>query len=604
MISEGMMLLKFKIAKKFLIYLKPHIKNLSFMFLAVIVNQICSLMLPSLMARLIDVGIKQNGIELESLRAEVTSLDQIIFYQTSYILKLGGFMLVVTLASVLFAVYIYKLKTQISSSISSKIRQDVFYKLMNFSYAKASELSSSSLMTRLTNDVEEVQSFVMLATQFIIPPVMMLGGIVMAVAVNPSMVWIIILGGIVCAGVVFGGMKIIAPRTELIKKLEDKFNLIIKEQLSGVRVIRGFGNELFEENRFKNANLELTNISLFISNVTALMSPVLTVLSNLLTVYILFVSSAKVSVGKMQVGEVVAFMQYALLILGAFVMMSLILSMIPRFFVSMQRISEILDSPVEVKDIDRSLELKDETAGCIKFSDVSFSYSKDLKPVLKDVSFKLNSGSTVAIVGGVGSGKSSLLKLILGFYDSVEGKIEFDGKDIKYFKREDILKKVSYVSQKPFLFSGTVESNLKLGNLNLSEDEMKNVLKIVSLDNLIGDEGLKTPVLQSGNNLSGGQKQRLSIARGIVKKADIYIFDDAFSALDFKTEFLVRNAVLDYLKNKTIFLVSQRVGTVKNSDKIIVLSEGKVVSIGGHQELLDNCEVYRKMFEMQIGSGL
>ncbi len=598
------MLLKFKIAKKFLIYLKPHIKNLSFMFLAVVMSQMCSLMLPSLMVRLIDVGIKQNGIESEDLRAEVMSLDQIIFYQTSYILKLGGLMLIVTLASVLFTVYIYKLKTQISSSISSKLRQDVFYKLMNFSYAKASEFSSSSLMTRLTNDVEEVQSFVMLATQFIIPPVMMMGGIVMAIAVNPSMVWIIILGGMICAGIVFGGMKLISSRTELIKKLEDKFSLVIKEQLSGVRVIRGFGNELFEENRFKNASLELTNISLFISNVTALMSPVLTVFSNFLTVYILLVSSAKVNAMEMQVGEVVAFMQYTLLILGAFVMMSLILSMIPRFFVSMQRISEILDSPLELKEINRSLELKDETAGCIEFKGVSFSYAKDLSPALKDVSFKIDSGSTVAIVGSVGSGKSSLLKLILGFYDPSEGKIEFDGKDVKYFKREDMLKKVSYISQKPFLFSGTVESNLKFGNLNLSEDEMKNALKIVNLDKLVEDEGLKTPVLQSGSNLSGGQKQRLSIARGIIKKADIYIFDDAFSALDFKTEFLVRNAILEYLKNKTIFLVSQRIGTIKNSDKIIVLREGKVVSIGVHQELLENCKVYRKMFEVQMGSKL
>ena len=572
------------------------------MFFTTIISQICALLLPMLMCNLIDIGIKQHGMQQNSpLIGAVQIEDQIIGMQMNYIVKTGGMMLGISLLAAVCTILTSKLTTKISCNISANLRKDVFHKIMSFPYAKAVEFSSSSLITRVTTDVEQVQSFLILITQMFIPPIMMIGGIAMVLMTSPSLAWIILLGGSLSAFITLKGFKSINSRAKLLQKTEDNFNLVLKEQLSGIKITRSFGNQDFELERFKKSNLEFADISLFINKITALISPALMIWGNLLTVLILFLSAQKINSYEMKVGETVAFMQYAMLVMSAFVMVSLMLSMIPKLFVSMQRVSEVLNVPEEIQTDDIPLPNHFASTTQLQFKNVYFKYPSNSTNTLTDINFKINLGSKIAIIGNVGSGKSTLIKLITRLYDPDEGEILLGEKSIKSFEKSSILQNICYVSGQDFLFSGTVDSNLRLGNPESTSEDMMEVLKIVQMEKFIEEKGLETTIAPAGSNLSGGQKQRLCMARGLLKKASVYLFDDTFSALDFKTEFEVRNKILSYLNSKTVFLVSQRIGTIKNLDKIIVMDEGKIVGIGNHEELYQNCHIYRNMLRVQVG---
>ena len=594
--------MNFKKIKQFLVYLKSQTRNLILMFFTTIISQICALLLPMLMCNLIDIGIKQHGMQQNSpLIGAVQIEDQIIGMQMNYIVKTGGMMLGISLLAAVCTILTSKLTTKISCNISANLRKDVFHKIMSFPYAKAVEFSSSSLITRVTTDVEQVQSFLILITQMFIPPIMMIGGIAMVLMTSPSLAWIILLGGSLSAFITLKGFKSINSRAKLLQKTEDNFNLVLKEQLSGIKITRSFGNQDFELERFKKSNLEFADISLFINKITALISPALMIWGNLLTVLILFLSAQKINSYEMKVGETVAFMQYAMLVMSAFVMVSLMLSMIPKLFVSMQRVSEVLNLPEETPTADMPLPNHFASTTQLQFKNVYFKYPSNSTNTLTDINFKINLGSKIAIIGNVGSGKSTLIKLITRLYDPDEGEILLGEKSIKSFEKSSILQNICYVSGQDFLFSGTVDSNLRLGNPESTSEDMMEVLKIVQMEKFIEEKGLETTIAPAGSNLSGGQKQRLCMARGLLKKASVYLFDDTFSALDFKTEFEVRNKILSYLNSKTVFLVSQRIGTIKNLDKIIVMDEGKIVGIGNHEELYQNCHIYRNMLRVQVG---
>lgn len=577
--------MKFRYMGLFFGYLKKNLKSLLLMLSLVGLNQICYLYIPALMSDLIDVGIRGQG--------------DIISSQTAYILKVGALMLLVTLVSIFITIAVNRIMAKISSDISYSIRKDLFRKIMNLPYAEASRFSASSLMTRLTSDTQQVQSLIMTSTQLVLPPMMLFGGVFMSIRVCPSLTWIIILGGIIAGLIVFSCLSMIASKSKIMQETEDEFNLTVNERLGGIFITRCFGNSLFEQERFRKVNSKFANISFFISRITAIMSPILTLCANLLSVLVIWTSSLRVAQSEMNVGEVVAFMQYTFMIVGAFIMISMMVSMIPRSLVSIKRVGEILSFEEKPK-VNLKL-LSGDFDGEIEFRNVGFKYPEAAEKALEDISFGVKSGEKIGIIGSVGSGKSTLLKLILGFYDSFDGEILFGGESIRNLEKNSILDAISYVSQNDSLFSGTVSSNLRFGREEISDDELRQVLEIVNLSDLASSEGLSKEVLQQGKNFSGGQRQRLTIARALLRDSKVFIFDDVFSNLDFKTEAQVRNKILKKLEEKTVILVSQRVGTIKNADKIIVLDSGRIIAVGNHESLIKNCELYRKMIRLQVG---
>ena len=575
--------------KKFGTYLKSSRKELILVFIIMCLNQACCLLLPTFMSKLIDIGIKQNGFE--SLDFHLESSKEIISFQTAYILKIGALMLVVALVSLLLTVWIFRIMGRISSKISMQLRNDLFCKIINFSYAQKSKFSVSYLITCLSNDVEHVQSFMIMCTQFIAPPLMLIGGIIMSLRICAAFTWIILAGGFIAGLIAFSCLSIITSRASVLQKTQDDFNLTIRQQLDGMIIIRGFNNAKFEEKRFERCNSKFTEISLFISKITAIMSPMLTIFSNFLAVLIIWLSALRVSSKMMEIGEVVAFMQYTLMIIGGVVAISLMISTVPQSVVSLKRVRKVLDCIQE--DESGLKELPEEFKGKIQFENVSFKYDNLSNCSLKNINLTINAGEIIGITGTVGAGKSTLLKLLMGFYTPSEGEILFADYNLKDLKKTSILKNISYVSQKDNLFSGTIYDNLKFSNLK--NDNFEDVLKLVCLDEFIEKDITKFNITNAGKNISGGQKQRLALARAILKESSIYVFDDSFSNLDFKTEFSVRNAILERLKGKTIILVSQRIGTIKNADKIVVMHEGKIIGVGTHEKLKSECLVYKDM---------
>lgn len=567
------------------------------MFMLVCLNQICYLFLPSLTADIIDKGIKHTGLNHSEL--SLMTAEELASFQTSYILKIGLLMLLVTLISVFITVIINRIMAKISANISADIKKDIFYKVLNSSYLNASKFSPSSLMTRLTSDSENVKSFIIMLAQLVVPPTLLFGGIFMSFKTCPSLTPLIILGGAAAGAVAFTSLKIIASKAKILQETEDDFNLTVRQQLEGAAVIRSFGNFDFENERFEKINKKFADISFFINKVTAVMSPLMVLCANLLTVSLLWFSSVKIFNQEMQVGDLVAFMQYSLMIVGAFVMLSLMVSVLPRMIVSIKRVGEILECEGEINS--RKKEFPKDFRSNIEFNNVSFKYPGASENSLNSVSFCINYGETVGIIGSVGSGKTTLLRLILGLCEPCSGSICLGGENILDFNKTSLLENISYVSQKSAVFSGSFKSNLTLGSENFDETELQNALKVVKLEDLVAEKGLETPILQQGKNLSGGQKQRLALARNLLKKSRIYIFDDSFSSLDFKTEAEVRNEISKKLCGKTLIFVSQRISTIKNADKIIVLNDGKIAVIGTHDELLKSCEIYKKTANLQNG---
>ncbi|MFV0380122.1 MAG: ABC transporter ATP-binding protein [Anaerorhabdus sp.] len=541
-----------------------------------------------------------NKKEKESLGQDIAKI------QSNYIYKEGFIMLAIALIGAVFAMLGAYLSSTTAGKIARDIRAAVFKKVESFSSVEFGKYSSSSLITRTTNDVQQVQMVLTMVFRMVLFAPLMGIGALLKVFRYPSMLWVL---GLV-VGILFVLLVItflIAyPKFKIVQSLIDKINLVVKEYLSGTLVIRAFNMQKSEEERFDLANKNITKVNLFIARVMSSLMPMMMFLMNASALLILWVGASNIDAGVMQIGEMMAFLQYATQVLMSFFVISFIAVILPRSAVSIRRISEVLDTDVSIVDASDPCEFKEEIQPII-FDNVSFIYPNAEEYVLKDISFKANPNETVAFIGSTGSGKSTLVNLIPRFFEVSSGRILFGDTDIRKFRQSDLRERIGYVPQKGVLFSGDIESNLRYGDQDATDEAINDAIRVSQAKEFVDnkEDGVKSSIAQSGTNVSGGQKQRLSIARAIVKDPDIYIFDDSFSALDYKTDAMLRGALNENIKgkNKIVFIVAQRVSTITNADKIIVLDEGNVVGCGKHDELLENCIVYQEIVASQNSKG-
>lgn len=523
--------------------------------------------------------------------------------QTNYILKAGLKMLLVALISAISIVIVGFLASKTAAGLARNLRYDVFTHVERFSIKELDKFSSASLITRTTNDITQIQNLIVIMIRMVFfAPIMGIGGVIKAIGKSPSMSWIIAVAVIALLGLVSILIIVIMPKFKIVQKLIDKLNLVTRENLSGMMVIRAFSNQQFEENRFDKANRNLTDTNLFINRVMALMYPAMMLIMNGVTILIVWVGAHRIAEANMQVGDMMAYMQYAMQIIFAFLMMSMMFILIPRASVSANRIVEVLETELEIKDPENPKEFDDLLKGVVEFKNVSFKYDGAEENMLKNIDFKALPGETTAIIGSTGSGKTTLLNLILRFQDVTSGEILVDGVDIRKVSQHDLREKIGYVPQKSILFSGTIESNLKYGDEDAEKEDLIKAAEISQSMEFIKEkeEDFRSSISQGGSNVSGGQKQRLSIARALMKKPEIFLFDDSFSALDFKTDSALRKALNERIEKSNIIIVAQRVASIMNAEQIIVLDEGEIVGKGTHKELLENCKPYREIAESQL----
>lgn len=536
---------------------------------------------------------RELGIDLYSL-------------QSSYISKVGFIMILMTFLSALSAITVSFFASRIAAGVSRVLRRDMFKKIESFSNAEFDKFSTASLITRTTNDITQIQTILVMAIRIMCyAPIMAIGATIMAAGKSSSMSWIIALGTLVLIGLISVIYAIAMPKFKMVQKLVDKINLITRENLSGMMVIRAFGTQKFEEKRFEKANGDLTRVNLFVNRVTVFMMPAMTFIMNSINLLVVWRGAHQIAESNMQVGDMMAFMQYAIQVIMSFLMISIMFILIPRASVSAERIEEVLSTEPIIKDKTKPVKLKESPLGIIEFKNVSFKYLNADEYVLKDINFISKPGETTAFIGSTGAGKSTLVNLIPRFYDVTEGEILIDGVDIRDISQHDLRELIGYVPQKGVLFSGSINSNLKYGDRNASDEDVKLASDIAQATSFIEstEGGFNNPISQGGTNVSGGQKQRLSIARALVKKAKIYIFDDSFSALDFKTDAMLRKALKSYTKDSNILIVAQRVSTIMGADQIIVLDKGHMVGKGTHEELLKTCKEYKEIAISQLSKG-
>ncbi len=523
--------------------------------------------------------------------------------QNRFIYKSGALMILMTLLAVICTISVSFLASRTAAGMARDIRSDLFRKVESFSSIEFDSFSTASLITRSTNDVTQVQGAIYMIVRLVAyAPILGIGGIIRALQKSRSMWWLIgvaVLVLIVLIGIVF---VLTLPKFKIMQKLTDRLNLVARESLSGMLVIRAFNMEKYEENRFDKANIDLTSVSLFVTRVFVIMMPFMMLIMNGLVVGIIWVGSHKVSEAAMQVGDMMAFMQYAMQIVFAFLMLTMMFIMIPRAFVAGNRIQEVLATEPVIKDPQEPEEFDKPFKGKVEFRNVSFRYPGAKKNVLQDISFTAESGQTTAFIGATGSGKSTVINLVPRFYEVTEGSILIDGVDIRDVTQHDLREVVGYVPQKSFLFSGTIESNLRFADEDASDEALHSSIDVAQAAEFVYSEdvGIESEIAQGGMNVSGGQKQRLSIARALVKKPPIYIFDDSFSQLDFKTDANLRKALRKQMGDSTLLIVTQRVSTVKNAEQIIVLDDGKIVGKGTHEELLEINDIYREIATSQL----
>lgn len=523
--------------------------------------------------------------------------------QSGYIFRTGVAMVLVALLSMAAAVSVVYLSAKTAAGLGTILRQKVFRKVTTFSNAEFDSFSTASLITRSTNDISQVQNLmVMLLRMVFYAPILGFGGIIKALNTNVSMAWVILVGVVSVLVLVIVMFSIAMPKFKKVQKLVDKVNQVMRESLVGMLIIRAFNTERYEEKKFDDTNNELTKVNLFINRAMSGMMPLMMLIMNGVTLLIIWVGSKEVDLGTIQVGDMMAFMQYAMQIIMSFLMLSMVSIMLPRASVSAQRIVEVLDKEVSIEDPEEPVSFRTDTRGRLEFRDVSFRYGGAEEDVLKDVTFTAEPGEVTAFIGSTGSGKSTLINLIPRFYDVTAGEILLDGVDIRKVSMVALRDKIGYVPQKGVLFSGTIRSNLEYGTENLSEEELLKISEISQSRSFImeKEDNYESMIAQGGTNVSGGQKQRLSIARALAKKPEVFIFDDSFSALDYKTERALRRALREELSESTILIVAQRISTILTADKIVVLDEGEVVGIGTHRELLTSCTVYREIAESQL----
>ena len=523
--------------------------------------------------------------------------------QTGYLAKTGGMMIALAFLGMAASVLVGFLASRVGASAGRDLRGRVFHKVVGFSNHEFNQFSTASLITRSTNDIQQIQMLiVMLLRMVLYAPILAIGGVFQVMKTNVSMSWIIGLAVIIIACMVLLLFVVAMPKFKMLQKLVDKLNLVTREILTGLSVIRAFSTEKHEEKRFDDANVELTKTNLFVNRAMTFMMPAMMLVMNGVSVLIVWTGAHGISDGQMQVGDMMAFIQYTMQIIMGFLMLCMISIMLPRAAVAADRVEEVLKSETIICDPEQPEVLPEQGEGVLSFDHVSFKYPGADEDVLQDITFTARPGQTTAIIGSTGSGKSTLVNLIPRFYDVTEGKITLDGIDIRDIKQHDLREKLGYVPQKGVLFSGNIASNIMFGNQDGTEEEMKEAAEIAQATEFIETkpEGYESPIAQGGSNVSGGQKQRLSIARAIAKHPQVFIFDDSFSALDYKTDVTLRHALAEKTRESTVLIVAQRISTILHAEQILVLDDGKIVGKGTHAELLKNCEVYREIAESQL----
>ena len=523
--------------------------------------------------------------------------------QIHYLLKTGGQMAALALLGMVASIMVAFLASRVGASAGRDLRSGVFHKVVGFSNNEFNHFSTASLITRSTNDIQQIQMLiVMLLRMVLYAPILAIGGVLQVMKTNVSMSWIIGLAVIIIAFVVLLLFLVVMPKFKVLQNLVDKLNLVTREILTGLPVIRAFSTEKHEEERFDDANRTLTKTNLFVNRAMTFMMPVMMLVMNGVSVLIVWTGAHGISDGQMQVGDMMAFIQYTMQIIMGFLMLCMISIMLPRAAVAADRVEEVLKSETMIHDPKQEKHFPKDGKGVLTFDHVSFRYPGADEDVLEDITFTAKPGETTAIIGSTGSGKSTLVNLIPRFYDVTSGDITLDGVDIREVKQQELREKLGYVPQKGVLFSGDIASNIMFGNSHGSDDEMTEAAEIAQATEFIDTkpEKYKSPISQGGANVSGGQKQRLSIARAIAKHPQVFIFDDSFSALDYKTDVTLRRALAEKTSGSTVLIVAQRISTILHAEQIIVLDEGKVAGKGTHAELLRNCPVYREIAESQL----
>lgn len=525
--------------------------------------------------------------------------------QQSYIVMKGLEMLGIALLGVLAAVLVGFFASRVSASVGRQMRRDVFQKVESFSNAEFDRFSTASLITRTTNDVTQVQMLVSMGLRMLCyAPIMGVGGIIFALQKSTSLSWIIALAVIVLICVSLVILRVAMPKFKLLQKLTDRLNLVSRENLSGLLVVRAFSNEKFEEKRFDTANQDLAWTNRFTQRVMSFAMPFMMLLMNLVSLLIMWVGGHAIADSTMQVGDMMAYIQYAMQIIMSFLFITMIFIMVPRAMVSAQRIREVLDTELSIHDPAHPQKANDAAAGDLVFDDVSFRYGNAEKDTLSHISFTAKRGETTAFIGATGAGKSTLINLIPRFYDVTEGQVLVDGVDVREVKLSDLRDRIGLVPQKGVLFSGTIETNIAYAGNVPDSETVRWAAKIAQADGFINEkpDGYDSEIAQGGTNVSGGQRQRLAIARAVAKRPEIYIFDDSFSALDYATDRALREALQEVAAESTVLIVAQRISTVLNADRIIVLDGGRVAGMGTHKELMENCEEYRQIALSQLSA--
>ena len=523
--------------------------------------------------------------------------------ESAYMWRIGGLMLLLALLSATCSVTVGYYAARVAAGFARDVRLKLFRKVTNFSNIEFDKFSTASLITRSTNDIQQIQLVLVFLLRIVFyAPLLGMGGIIMAVREDASMSWIVAAAVMALLAMIGVAFAVALPRFKIVQKLVDRLNLVTREILTGLMVIRAFNTQRYEEKKFDKANLDVTKITLFINRVMVFMMPAMMLLMSGISLLIVWVGAHQIDAGHLQVGNMIAFMQYAVQIIIAFLMVSIIFIMLPRATVSAERIAEVIETPTAINDPEKAREYRQGIRGQVEFKDVCFRYPGAEDYVLKDISFTSRLGQTTAFVGSTGSGKSTLINLIPRFYDVSEGAILVDGVDVREVSQHDLRDKIGYVPQRSLLFSGTIASNIKYGNEDANQADLEKAAEIAQgLDFIQASEnGFDTAVSEGATNFSGGQKQRLSIARALAKKPEIYIFDDTFSAIDFKTDAALRRALKKETADATVLIVAQRISTIMQADQIVVLDSGSIAGIGTHKELMQTCQVYRELALSQL----
>ena len=535
--------------------------------------------------------------EYEALGEDIDEL------QMKYIGEAGLKMILMALLIMAASISVVFLSAKVAASLGHDIRGDIYRKVIGFSSNEYNKFSTASLITRSTNDVQQVQMTMAMMFRIVLyAPIIGIGGVLRVLETDSSMTWILGVGVVQIHSINPTRRTIAMPRFTKLQTLIDRLNLVTREILTGIPVIRAFSREKHEEDRFEDANKVLTKTNLFVNRCMTFMMPSMMLIMNGISVLIVYNGSYAVDAGNMQVGDMMAFIQYAMQIIMAFLMITAMSIMLPRANVAAMRIVEILETENSLKEPEAPVHPSEEVKGTVEFDHVSFAYPDAGENVLTDISFKLEKGQTLAVIGSTGSGKSSLINLIPRFYDVTQGCVRVDGVDVREMSQKELRDCLGYVPQKGVLFSGTIDSNIRYGKTDISEEQVKKAAMVAQAQDFIEEKphGYESPVAQGGTNVSGGQKQRLSIARAVAKDPEIFIFDDSFSALDFKTDKALRKALKEHTKNATTIIVAQRISTILNADQILVLDDGKMAGLGTHRELMENCEVYRQIAMSQL----